>query len=165
MEGYSTTAGQNRALGKEPPISSSLQRQLRFEAEPIDKNPSRRKDPLPPIKTFLQRSPDTFQITTHITIPAASKPCDPLAAEKGTCTTERYAIEDNPDDGKLVLRIVLLHSWQNFVAPTTAECFALIKLTFDSDFRDINYEKRIFTVDKFAVGFLKPNWQSRFRHS
>ena len=159
MEGYSTTAGQNRALGKEPPISSSLQRQLRFEAEPIDKNPSRRKDPLPPIKTFLQRSPDTFQITTHITIPAASKPCDPLAAEKGTCTTERYAIGENPGGGKLVRRIVSLHSWQNFVPPTTAECFALIERTFDPDFLHINYEKRTFTVDESAVGFLKPDWQ------
>ena len=56
-------------------------------------------------------------------------------------------------------RIVSLHSWQNFVAPTTAECFALIESTFDPDFRDINYVKRTFTVDESAVGFLKPDLQ------
>ena len=161
------TAEQKRASDEEPKISSSFKRKLRFEAEPDEKNPSSRQDPLPPIKTFLQRLPDTLQrlpdtfpIPTHITNPSASKPFDPLAAAaKGTCTTERYAIADNPTGGKIVRRIVSLHSWQNLVAPTTAECFALIERTCDPDFRDITNEKRTFTVDESAVGFLKPDWQ------
>ena len=160
LEGYSMTAGQKRASDEEPKISSSFKRKLRFEAEPDEKNPSSRKDPLPPIKTFLQRSPDTFPIPTYIANPSVSKPFDPLAAAaKGTCTTERYAIGDNPGGGKIVRRIVSLHSWQNFVAPTTAESFALIERTCDPDFRDITNETRSFTVDESAVGFLKPDWQ------
>ena len=79
--------------------------------------------------------------------------------EKGTSTTERYAIEDIPGGGKLVRRIVSLHSWQNFVAPNTAECFELIQRSFEPEFQDINDTQRSFTIDETAAGFLKPDWQ------
>ena len=79
---YSPTAGVNRTLEEATPISISFKRQLRFEDEPSEKLPSKRQDQLPPIKAFLQRTPDTFPIPTHITNPSASKPCDPLEQRK-----------------------------------------------------------------------------------
>ena len=86
MEGYSCTAGQKRALDDAPQISPPFKRQLRFEENPKENLSSRRKAQLLPIKTFLQRSPDTFPIPAHITKSSASKPRDSLEAEKGTCT-------------------------------------------------------------------------------
>ena len=60
---------------------------------------------------------------------------------------------------KLVRLIVSLHSWQNFVAITTAECFKLIQRSFKPEFHNINSTQRSFTIDETAAGFLKPDWQ------
>ena len=157
--GYASTTASKRASEAAPPLSSPFKRQLQAEEEPSEKLASKRNIKLPPIKSFFQRTPNTFPIPTHISNLSASNQRDPIASDSGTCTTERYAIGHIFGGGKLVRRIVSLHSWQNFVAPTTAECFAVIERTFDPNFQDKNHVKRIFTVDESAVGFLKPDWQ------
>ena len=71
-----------------------------------------------------------------------------------TSRTEEYAIGDIHGLVKLVRCNVLLHSWQNLVFFTTAECFALIESAADLKFQEINYEKYTSIVDESAVCFL-----------
>ena len=96
LEGHSLTDGLKRASDE--------------KTETDEKTSSSNKESLPPIKTFLQRLPDTFPIPTHITNLNTSKSANSLTATaeaaKGTCTTVQYTIGDNPGGGKIVRRIV-----------------------------------------------------------
>ena len=74
LEGSTTTEALTRALDKAPATGAPCKRQLRFVDGPSEKIASRRQVSLPPIKTFLERSSDTYPIPTHITTSSATKP-------------------------------------------------------------------------------------------
>ena len=74
LDGSTTTNAKKRALDEAPATNAPCKRQLRFVDGPSEKIASRRQVNLPPIKTFLERSADTYPIHTHITTSSATKP-------------------------------------------------------------------------------------------
>ena len=92
IEGYALTTVSKSSTKDAPPIKTLFKRQLQVEEEPIEMLASKRNIKLPPIKSFFQRSPDTFPIPTHLSNLSASNLRDPTASDSGTCTTERYVV-------------------------------------------------------------------------
>ena len=78
--------------------------------------------------------------------------------DEGTSTSENYTIEDTRD-GKMVRRIVSLHSWETFRSDTVSACFEQMERALNLA---INEEGRVLSkivIDETKAGVLKPEWQ------
>ena len=78
--------------------------------------------------------------------------------DEGTSTSENYTIEDTRD-GKMVRRIVSLHSWQTFRADSVSGCVEQMEGALNMAITEGGAALSKIVIDETKAGFLKPEWQ------
>ena len=78
--------------------------------------------------------------------------------DEGTSTSESYTIEDTRD-GKMVRRIVSLHSWQTFRADSVSACVEQMEGALNMAITEGGAALSKIVIDETKAGFLKPEWQ------
>lgn len=78
--------------------------------------------------------------------------------DEGTSTSENYTIEETRD-GKMVRRIVSLHSWETFRSDTVSGCFEQMERALNLAITEEGKALSKIAIDETKAGFLKPEWQ------
>ena len=107
------------------------------------------------IQPEVSRAPLVSRKRSGLANTSKAAVCD--ERDEGTSTSENYTIEDTPD-GKMVRRIVSLHSWETYRADTVSGCFEQMERALNRAIIDEGKALSKIVIDETKAGFLKPEW-------